>query len=116
MRIEKYDGDERIAYIFYDICETMIEITDLWVNEDYRRKGLGTSLLCKIFKISITKKLPIEADIDPYESTSDLSRNKKFIKLLEFYEKLGFKSDPDYPAYITITVNTMKRILRSYDC
>ncbi len=71
--IEK-EQNEIIAYISYKKLELSNDVYHLFVNEKFRKKGIASKLLNKIYN----KDILVEVD-------------EKNIKAINLYKKLGFK-------------------------
>ena len=56
-RIEYIYEDTSIAYLDYSLIYDRIEIDDLFVNEDYRNKKIGTKLMSYLISIAIEEKV-----------------------------------------------------------
>ncbi len=71
--IEK-EQNEIIAYISYKRLDLSNDVYHLFVNENFRKKGIASKLLNKIYN----KDILVEVD-------------EKNIKAINLYKKLGFK-------------------------
>lgn len=81
------DGNKAIGYISFHIqallhhCGMVGEIQELFIDKNYRNRGIGKLLISEIEKISEIN------DLKSIEVTSNISR----IENVEIYKKLGFR-------------------------
>ena len=71
-----YIEKEKIGYLEYQINYETLDITDFFIEENYRKKGYGTLLLKELEKEKIEKIM--------------LEVNKENIPALNLYKKSGF--------------------------
>ena len=52
-RIEYFLNDESIGYLEYEIIYDRMEIDNISVNEEHRKKGIGTKLMAHLISLAI---------------------------------------------------------------
>ncbi len=79
--LESYEGDELVGYIIYN--KKMGRVGNIGVHKKHRGKGIGTSLIRRMY--SDCRKKPVYI----------LNVNERSYNLLNFFLRLGFKNDID---------------------
>ena len=89
-----------IGYILYDIKPSDVTILDVVVDEEYRRLGVGTSLLVYVMsKCNNNEKIYTEISSNNVEAQALFTRNK-FTKLkTERFNRTGIE---DYIKYVAV--------------
>ena len=72
------DGDIVLGYLEIRLVDGVLDIMNLFVNEDSRKKGIATSLMNEMFEKEEYNRIMLEVN----------EENTEAIKL---YNKLGFK-------------------------
>ena len=72
------DGDKILGYLEIRLVDRVIDIMNLYVNEENRKKGIATSLMNEMFKNEDYSRIMLEVN----ENNNDAIR---------LYNKLGFK-------------------------
>ncbi len=72
------DGDKVLGYLEIRLVDGVIDIMNIFVNEENRKQGIGTSLMEEMFKNEEYSRIMLEVN----------ERNDEAIRL---YNKLGFK-------------------------
>lgn len=72
------DGEKILGYLEIRLVDGVIDIMNLFVNEDSRRKGIATSLMNEMFNNEEYNKIMLEVNVNNNEA-------------LKLYNKLGFK-------------------------
>lgn len=74
-----YAVDNKIVgFVIYTLIYENLEIVDIFIDKENRRKNIGTKLLEKVFIGNENKKITLEVNINN-------------IGAIEFYKKLGFE-------------------------
>ena len=78
-KVYTYITDEKIVgFVIFDIIYEKCEIIDIYVKEEYRKKGIAMSLINEIEKDYAVENITLEVREDN-------------IPAIKLYEKLGFK-------------------------
>ena len=72
------DGDKVLGYLEIRLVDGVIDIMNIFVNEENRKQGIGTSLMEEMFKNEEYSRIMLEVN----------ENNDSAIRL---YNKLGFK-------------------------
>ena len=72
------DGEKVLGYLEIRLVDGVIDIMNLFVNEEERRKGIATSLMNEMFNKESYNRIMLEV-------------NENNIEALKLYNKLGFK-------------------------
>ena len=72
------DGDKVLGYLEIRLVDGVIDIMNLFVNEENRKKGIATSLMNEVIKKEKYSRIMLEVN----------ENNNEAIRL---YSKLGFK-------------------------
>ena len=72
------DGDIVLGYLEIRLVDGVIDIMNLFVSEEYRRKGIATSLMNEVFNKENYSRIMLEVN----------ENNNEAIRL---YTRLGFK-------------------------
>ena len=72
------DGDIVLGYLEIRLVDGVIDIMNLFVSEEYRRKGIATSLMNEVFNKENYSRIMLEVNENNNEA-------------LRLYNKLGFK-------------------------
>ncbi len=72
------DGDKVLGYLEIRLVDEVIDIMNLFVNEENRRQGIATSLMNEMFEKEKYSRIMLEVN----------ENNNNALKL---YQKLGFK-------------------------
>ena len=72
-------NDKYVGFIIYQLLYDQAEIIDIYVNSDYRKRGIGKELLNIVINNKKVKNITLEVNVD----------NKNAIML---YNSLGFKT------------------------
>ena len=80
-RIEYVDGDHSIGYLEYSLIYDRMEIDNFYVEEEYRKKGIGTKLLSYLVSVAIEHRV-INITLEVRQS-NEIARN--------LYKKFGFR-------------------------
>lgn len=72
------DGDKVLGYLEIRLVDGVIDIMNLFVNEENRKQGIATSLMEEMFKKANYSRIMLEV-------------NENNIEALRLYNKLGFK-------------------------
>lgn len=72
------DGDKILGYLEIRLVDGVIDIMNLYVNEEERKKGIATSLMEEVFNKEKYSRIMLEVN----------ENNREAISL---YNKLGFK-------------------------
>ena len=72
------DGDKVLGYLEIRLVDGVLDIMNLFVNEEYRRKGIATELMNKMIQEENYSRIMLEVN----------ENNDSAIRL---YNKLGFK-------------------------
>ena len=76
--LEYKDGDKVLGYLEIRLVDGVIDIMNLFVNEENRKQGIATSLMEEMFKKENYSRIMLEV-------------NENNIEALRLYNKLGFK-------------------------
>ena len=79
-RIEYFDGDASIGYLEYSIIYDRMEIDNISVHEDHRKKGIGTKLMAHLISLAI--ELRVDNITLEVRVSNEIARN--------LYKKFGF--------------------------
>lgn len=71
-------GDKVLGYLEIRLVDGVIDIMNLFVNEENRKQGIATSLMEEMFKKENYSRIMLEV-------------NENNIEALRLYNKLGFK-------------------------
>ncbi len=80
-KIEFYDKEELVGYLDYSLIYDRIEINNFFVEEPFRKKGIGKKLLSYLVVIAINNHV-INMTLEVKES-NEIAR--------ELYKKFGFR-------------------------
>ena len=72
------DGDKVLGYLEIRLVDGVIDIMNIFVNEENRKQGIATSLMEEMFKKENYSRIMLEV-------------NENNIEALRLYNKLGFK-------------------------
>ena len=72
------DGDKVLGYLEIRLVDGVLDIMNLFVNEEDRRKGIATELMNKMIQEENYSRIMLEV-------------NENNIEALRLYNKLGFK-------------------------
>ena len=72
------DNDKVLGYLEIRLVDGVIDIMNLFVNEENRKQGIATSLMEEMFKKENYSRIMLEV-------------NENNIEALRLYNKLGFK-------------------------
>ena len=73
-----YDGDKVLGYLEIRLVDGVVDIMNLYVNEEERRKGIATSLMEEMIKTEDYSRIMLEVNENNNEA-------------MRLYSKLGFK-------------------------
>ena len=72
------DGDKVLGYLEIRLVDGVLDIMNLFVNEEDRRKGIATELMNKMIQEENYSRIMLEV-------------NENNIQAIKLYNKLGFK-------------------------
>ena len=72
------DGEKVLGYLEIRLVDNVVDIMNLFVNEEERRKGIATSLMNEMIEKENYSRIMLEV-------------NENNIEALRLYNKLGFK-------------------------
>ena len=72
------DGEKVLGYLEIRLVDEVIDVMNLFVNEDQRRKGIATKLMNEMFEKEEYSRVMLEV-------------NENNIEAIKLYSKLGFK-------------------------
>ena len=72
------DGDKVLGYLEIRLVDGVIDIMNLFVNEEERKKGIATSLMKEMFEKEDYSRIMLEV-------------NENNMEAIRLYNKLGFK-------------------------
>ena len=73
-----YDGEKILGYLEIRLVDGVVDIMNIFVNEEDRRKGVATSLMNEMFEKENYSRIMLEVNENNYGA-------------INLYNKLGFK-------------------------
>lgn len=72
------DGEITLGYLEIRLVDGVVDIMNLYVNEDSRRKGIASSLMNEMMRVEKYSRIMLEV-------------NEHNLEAIRLYNKLGFK-------------------------